>query len=148
MELFFIWLSIVVLFFLIELLGVSYFFFLSFSLGALATALLSLYTQNLAYNFLCFLSASAIFFVLLRVIFNPRRYYSKISPTNVDRLIGMQGIVVKTIAPGISGQVKIDGTVWSARVEMSTVIVEGKLIKVVKIQGCHVIVRPIDTNKE
>lgn len=63
--------------------------------------------------------------------------------TNIDRLPGMRGMVTKTIAPGISGQVKIEGQVWSARAINTDIIVEDTMIEVVRVQGCHVIVRPI-----
>ena len=142
MEQFFIWLSIVVLFFLIEMLGVSYFFFFSFSLGAFVTALLSLYTCTLEYQLLTFLGTSALFFVLLRLIFNPAKY-TKNTVTNVDRITGMRGIVTQTIAPALSGQVKVDGIIWSAHASNHEIIVEGTQVEVIRVQGAHVIVRPI-----
>ncbi len=140
MELFFIWLSVVVVFFLIEMLGVSYFFFFSFSLGAFITALLSLYTCNLFYQLLTFLSASALFFVLMRIVFSPARY-NKGLITNVDRIVGMRGIVIKSIAPGITGQVKVDGVIWSAHATTKEIIVEGVQVEIVRVQGAHVIVK-------
>lgn len=142
MELFFIWLSVVVVFFLIEMMGVSYFFFFSFSLGALVTAILSLYTCNLVPQLLTFLASSALFFVLLRVVFNPKKYTKNIA-TNVDRMVGMRGIVIKSIAPGITGQVKVDGVIWSAHAITSEIIVEGVQVEIVRVQGAHVIVKLI-----
>ncbi len=146
MELFFAWLSIVVVFFLIELLGVALFFFFSFALGALATAFISLYTQVIAYQLLCFLLTSPLFFLLLRVVFNPKRI-GKVTLTNVARLPGMRGIVIKSIAPGISGQVKIEGIIWSARGVMGEVLVEGMPVEVVSVKGSHVIVCSIETRE-
>jgi membrane protein implicated in regulation of membrane protease activity len=141
MELFFLWLSVAIIFFFIELMGVSFFFFLSFALGAFVTALFSLWSVCLAYQALVFLTSSAASFAVLRVFFNPRNYH--VHATNVDRLPGMRGVVTQTIAPGISGQVKIEGQVWSARAINTDIIVENTMVEVVRVQGCHVIVRPI-----
>lgn len=142
MELFFIWLSVVVVFFLIEMMGVSYFFFFSFSLGALCAALLSLYIPNIFFQALTFLGASALFFVLLRVVFHPAKYNKGLA-TNIDRIVGMRGIVIKSIAPGITGQVKVDGVIWSAHAITSEIIVEGVQVEIVRVQGAHVIVKLI-----
>ena len=141
MELFYLWLSVSIFFFFIELLGVSLFFFLSFALGAFITAILSLCPVCLTYQSLVFLSSSALCFFVLRVLFNPCRY--TVHATNIDRLPGMRGVVVKIIAPGVSGQVKVDGQVWSARAINTDVILEDTFVEVVHVQGCHVIVRPI-----
>ena len=34
--------------------------------------------------------------------------------TNIDRIIGMKGIVTKKITKKISGEVKVDGKFWTA----------------------------------
>jgi len=142
MELFFIWLSVVIIFFLIELLAVSFFFFFSFALGAFVAALLSLYTSSVVYQLMCFVSASVLSFVLLRILFNPQRINKK-TRTNVERLPGMRALVIKSIAPGLSGQVKIEGAIWSARVIGGEMAIEGEWVEVVAVQGSHVIVRHI-----
>lgn len=142
MEMFFLWLSVVIIFFLIELMAVSFFFFFSFSFGAFIAALLSLYTSSVVYQLLCFVGASFFSFLLLHMVFHPQRINKK-TRTNSERLPGMRALVIKSIAPGLSGQVKIEGAVWSARVTGSELAIEGEWVEVVAVQGSHVVVRRI-----
>lgn len=79
----------------------------------------------------------------MRFIFNPH-YYTKKSTTNVDLLPGRRGLVVKNIIPGMMGQAKIGGEIWAARTFNNEIIIEGAVIEVVKVQGCHVVVKPTD----
>jgi len=58
----------------------------------------------------------------------------KAEPTNADRLIGMTGVVIKTIDPDEGkGQVKVEGQIWSARADGT--IEEGAKVKVTGIAG-------------
>ena len=55
------------------------------------------------------------------------------SKTNLDRIIGMEGIVTETIKPNKVGEVKVDGKTWSAISDVE--IQEESIIKVNKING-------------
>ena len=53
--------------------------------------------------------------------------------TNLDRIIGMKGIVSENIDEMKTGEVKVDGKSWSA---ISSVPIEkGSIVKVLKIKG-------------
>ena len=53
--------------------------------------------------------------------------------TNLDRIIGMNGIVSENIDEMKTGEVKVDGKSWSA---ISSVPIEkGSIVKVLKIKG-------------
>ena len=137
--LFFVWLTISLFFLIIELAGVSFFFFLSFSLAALFAAVTSLFDISFAVQLLIFLSLSIVCIFFLRYRFNPTRIQSV--ATNVQALVGEKGAVIKTIAPGISGQVKMKGEIWPARSLSHELIIEGNEIQVVDIKGNHLIVK-------
>ena len=64
--------------------------------------------------------------------------------TNAGRLIDQTGIVVQEIRNlDAKGQVKIQGSVWSARSENGEVIpLEGK-VRIVRIEGVKLIVKPL-----
>ena len=64
--------------------------------------------------------------------------------TNAGRLIDQTGIVVQQIRNlDAKGQVKIQGSVWSARSENGEVIpLEGK-VRIVRIEGVKLIVKPL-----
>ena len=53
--------------------------------------------------------------------------------TNVDKLVGQEGIVIKAIAVNQAGQVKVDGEVWRAKAK--TDIAKGQTITVTKHNG-------------
>ena len=64
--------------------------------------------------------------------------------TNAGRLIDQTGIVVQEIRNlDAKGQVKIQGSVWSARSENGEVIpLEGK-VRIVRFEGVKLIVKPL-----
>lgn len=136
---FFFWLTICLAFFLIELTGISMFFFLSFSVGALASAFSAFFVYWIGWQILIFLGISGLALLLLRLAFNPKKFKNRV--TNVDKLPGMHGVVTKSIAHGIVGQVNIQGQIWSARADGTQVLPEGTVITVIRVQGCHVIVK-------
>ena len=63
-------------------------------------------------------------------------------PTNADRLIGQEGVVIKDIDPvDGKGQVKVMGQVWSAKAEGQ--IGEGSKIRVTGLEGVKLVVETI-----
>jgi len=140
---FLIWLIVSLLFFMIELAGVTLFFFLSFAVAALATALCSLYWLSLFAQLLVFLSISIVLFIMMRFIFNPERYKPK-GRTNVHVLPGKKGVIINDIVPGMSGQAKIGGEIWAVRSLGAEIIIKGALVEVTKGQGCHLVVKKVE----
>lgn len=64
--------------------------------------------------------------------------------TNAGRLIDQTGIVVQEIRNlDAMGQVKIQGSVWSARSENGEVIPQDKTVSVLRIEGVKLIVKPL-----
>ena len=53
--------------------------------------------------------------------------------TNIDAIIGRQGIVLQSITPGVNGLVKVGNEEWRARAEDS--IEKGEMIVVIAISG-------------
>lgn len=66
----------------------------------------------------------------------------KVKPvrTNIDRIIGMQGIITETISPYQSGEVKVDGKRWTAIAPEE--LKEGTIVKIKKIDGVKLEVTP------
>ena len=61
--------------------------------------------------------------------------------TNADRILGQEGVVVESIDNlSASGQVKIDGAVWTARSAGDEIIPSGTRIQVERIEGVKAIV--------
>lgn len=64
--------------------------------------------------------------------------------TNSGRLVGQTGVVIQEIRNlDAKGQVKIQGSVWSARSENGEVIPQDKKVSVLRIEGVKLIVKPL-----
>ena len=63
------------------------------------------------------------------------------TPTNADRIIGMDGMVTEEIdATASTGEVKADGKRWTARTEDGSVITAGTVVTILRIEGVKVFV--------
>ena len=66
---------------------------------------------------------------------------TKIQPTNLDRCIGEQALVIEDIDNSkTQGQVKVDGKIWMARSENGEYISKDSVVTVEKIEGAKLIV--------
>ena len=66
----------------------------------------------------------------------------KHQPTNADRVVGAEALVIKEIDPiNSAGQVKALGQIWSARDEDHGTIPEGEYVEVLRIEGVKLIVK-------
>lgn len=72
-----------------------------------------------------------------------KKIHAKIQPTNADRCIGQNGVVIEEINNLHStGQVKADGKVWTARSSDQSIIPPDTVVEVEKIDGVKLIVKP------
>ena len=122
MENFYIWLLLAVILGIIEI-STTNLVSIWFVISSLLAMVSSLFTDN----------------ILIGVLLIPisRKLYSKIkmnnSKTNIDRIIGMKGIVTEDIIKDNIGEVKVDGKKWSAYSD--TDISKGENIKVLSINS-------------
>ena len=85
----------------------------------------------------CSCSADSYGYRLDRLLDEKHRL--NVEPTNADRVLGKEGIVIKTIDPMEGkGQVKVIGQTWSAKSDR--VIEEGRKIRVTGMEGVKLIV--------
>ncbi len=136
-----VWLIALIVFLAIEAmtLGLATIWFAG---GALVAFIAALLGADLYIQIILFLAVSILLLVFTRPI-AVRYLNTKKTPTNVDRLIGMQVIVTSKInnLKG-KGEVEIGGNRWSARSETEDEIIDsGKTVEVVSIQGVKLIVR-------
>ena len=138
----FLWLALLVVFLLAEAATVSLvsLWFAAGSLAALLTALLGL---SLTVQTVVFLAVSCVLLALLRPVV--RKYIRpKITRTNVDSLVGAEGIVVEAIDNLRSqGQVKLGAMTWTARSTSGQSIEQGATVRVDRIEGVKVFVTPV-----
>ena len=68
----------------------------------------------------------------------------RISATNADRNVGETGVTLTEISNiDGKGEVKVKGIVWTARSDDGSVIPEGRLVRVERIEGVKLIVKPV-----
>lgn len=139
----FVWLGLVILFLIAEGATVSL-VSLWFAAGAVVAMFAALLGAGIWLQTGLFLVVSGALLLMLRPIV--RRYLvPKITPTNVDSLVGATGLVTEAIDNvTASGQVKLGAMEWTARSTTGENIPQGTLIRVDRIEGVKVYVTPVN----
>lgn len=139
----FVWLGLVILFLIAEGATVSL-VSLWFAAGAVVAMFAALLGAGVWLQTGLFLVVSGALLLMLRPIV--RRYLvPKITPTNVDSLVGSTGLVTEAIDNvTASGQVKLGAMEWTARSTTGEDIPQGTLIRVDRIEGVKVYVTPVN----
>lgn len=135
-----IWLGIIALCIFIELVTPSALISIWFVSGGIVAFLLSLYDVELFVQIIFFLLISISTIIVLRPIASRYVKVNKIA-TNADRYIDEEGVVLKTISKDEWGQVKVQGTIWSAISIDQNTIEKDERVKVVSIDGAKLIVK-------
>lgn len=84
-----------------------------FIASGLVSLVLSFFTDNFLIQFSVFVILGLVLLVTTRSWLT-KLIQPKKSKTNLDRVIGMKGIVTEDITPLNPGEVKVDGKKWSA----------------------------------
>lgn len=139
----FVWLGLVILFLIAEGATVSL-VSLWFAAGAVVAMFAALLGAGVWLQTGLFLVVSGALLLMLRPIV--RRYLvPKITPTNVDSLVGSTGLVTEAIDNvTASGQVKLGAMEWTARSTTGENIPQDTLIRVDRIEGVKVYVTPVN----
>jgi membrane protein implicated in regulation of membrane protease activity len=116
-----------------------------FVFGALISAIVAIFIpENLTVQIIVFVAVSLITLIATRPIVKKLTKVKK-SPTNSDRYIGKTGFVKIDINNELgTGQVTINGSVWSAKSQNNKPIKKGTKITVQDIKGVKLIVTPIE----
>ncbi len=110
------------------------------SLGGMAAAALG---GGLWVQIAVFLGLSAISLLLFKPL-SKKMFQNKVARTNADRVLGENALVTETVDNNLAtGQVRVDGQIWSARSAHDVVIPVGTEVRVLRIEGVKVIVETI-----
>ena len=115
-----------------------------FAVGALGALLSALAGGNAWVQILVFVALSGISLALVRPL--AKKFLTpSYSATNADRVVGREAVVTQTIdnLHG-QGQVNIAGQIWTARGEEDAPIPEGTTVRVLRIEGVKVFVKPLE----
>ena len=140
------WLIIAGLFFVGEIFTLVFLIFW-FGIGALFAMIVSFFTTNIIIQTTVFLITSTIFILATKPLVKKFVDVKKTN-TNVFSIIGKKALVIKDIDPiHSSGQIKLNGEVWSAETENDEIIKEGSEVEVLKINGVKAIVKLVESEK-
>ena len=140
------WLIIAGLFFVGEIFTLGFLIFW-FGIGALFAMIVSFFTTNIIIQTTVFLITSTIFILATKPLVKKFVNVKKTN-TNVFSIIGKKALVIKDIDPiHSSGQIKLNGEVWSAETENDEIIKEGSEVEVLKINGVKAIVKLVESEK-
>ncbi len=135
-----IWLGLLVAFLIAEAACSLHLVSIWFGVGSLAALIAAALGADLWLQVTLFVVVSggllAALWPLAKKVMKPR-----ITSTNVDAIIGSQGVVLKTIDNEEAvGQVKLGAMEWTARSAQGDVIPEGTHVRVDRIEGVKVFV--------
>ncbi len=138
-----IWLIVSGICFIAEIMTVGFLIFW-LSIGALFAMIVSFFTDNIIIQTAVFVISSTI------LIFATKPFVKKFAKgkpnfkSNVYSIIGDTGIVTKNIdSINATGQVKVNGELWSAVGKDDIDIEKGVEVKIIEIKGVKAVVTPI-----
>ena len=142
-----IWLVLLIIFLIAEAATVTI-TSLWFAAGALVALIAGALGAKFWVQMVLFLVVSAVMLIALRPIIK-KHFTPKLTPTNVDAIIGSRGYVTADIDNmAASGTVKLGAMEWTARSADGKPIAAGTLIKVERIEGVKAIVAPAEIPAE
>jgi membrane protein implicated in regulation of membrane protease activity len=138
------WLILLSIFLLIEALTINL-TTIWFAIGCLAALILALAGLSLAWQVTTMIVVSTILLLLFILIIRPHMNFGRFShptPTNADRLIGQEALVIEPIDPiQGTGQIRALGQTWSAGSINQQPIAAGTRVEIVEIRGVKAIVQ-------
>ena len=109
-----------------------------FVISGIVSLILSFFIDSFIIQFSVFVILGVILLITTKPLL---KRFLKVNneKTNLDRVVGMKGIVTSKIEPLTVGEVKVDGKRWSAVSE--SVIEEDEVVEILKIDGVKLIVK-------
>ncbi|HOJ89141.1 MAG TPA: NfeD family protein [Pseudothermotoga sp.] len=146
MEPFVVWLIFGVIFVIGEIFTPTFFLFW-FGIGAFVASAVSVAFGTLI-QVITFIVVSGLLVILTRPL---TKKLTKEQPRkiHVDEIIGKIGSVVETVNNEQGkGLVKIDGDIWRAYSKDDSIIQEGEKVKILRVEGAHVVVEKSQGGEE
>ena len=114
-----------------------------FALSGLVSLVLAVCKVSLLVQFLVFVAVSAILVIATRPLIKKFNNNENI-PTNVDKLIGMTGVVTKKIVGDEKGEVKVNYQRWTAINKNDEIFEVGEKVIISYIDGNKLIVEKVN----
>lgn len=110
-----------------------------FSMGALITSIVSIFTSNMLIQILVFIISSTIMLFFTKTFSDKLRIKESGKKFNAETVIGKVGLVEQEVSELNVGVVKVDGTTWTA-ISIGDTIEVGREVVVKEIEGVKVVV--------
>ncbi len=111
-----------------------------FCVGALVALVASMFGANVLIQSALFVILSLVSMALIRPLAK-KHLIPNTEATNADRIIGAEAVVKEPIDNlAATGQVQVDGKIWTARTESEETIPVGEIVQVLRIEGVKAIV--------
>lgn len=142
------WLIAAGIFFIIEMATIGFLVFW-LGIGSLLAMVTSFITDNILIQFIVFVVTSTILLIFTRPLVNKFIKVPKEVKTNAYSIIGKKAIVISKInnIEG-TGQIKIDGEVWSAKSSIDEDIPENTEVEILEIDGVKAVVKKVESNSK
>lgn len=113
-----------------------------FVISGLLALIVSIFTDVFLIQFAIFVIVGIILMITTRASVSK---YLKVNPvrTNLDRVIGMKGIVTEDIKKDKYGEVRVDGKRWTAYSKDDKVIKKDEFVEILNIDGNKLAVKKI-----
>jgi len=117
--------------------------FMWFAVGAVGGLIVAALGGEIWLQVVVFLVLSTVTLVLVRPV-AAKLLTPGISPTNADRILGQIALVTQNVDNiAETGQVKIFGQTWTARSEAGETIPAQTRVRILRIEGVKVFVKPV-----
>ena len=137
------WLVVVVLLAIIEASTVNL-VSIWFVISGLVALIVSLFTEAFYIQFGVFVLLGIILLVITKPAMN-KMLKEKETKLNLERIIGMEGIVREKIEKNKIGEVKVDGKLWSAVSDVKIPV--NSVVKAISMEGVKLVVEKVKTEK-
>ncbi len=137
------WLVVVVLLAIIEASTVNL-VSIWFVISGLVALIVSLFTEAFYIQFGVFVLLGIILLVITKPAMN-KMVKEKETKLNLERILGMEGIVTEEIEKNKIGEVKVDGKLWSAVSDVKIPV--NSVVKAISMEGVKLVVEKVKTEK-
>ena len=139
-----VWLVVVILLVVIEAMTVNL-VTIWFIISGIITMFLSFFLNDLISQLAIFVLLGILLMILTKPVIEEMKK-NKEEKLNLERIIGMEGVVIKEIKKNVIGEVKVDGKTWSAIADKK-ITVDSDII-VEEIRGVKLVVSKVKKSKK
>lgn len=136
----FMWLAVIILLIIVEAMTVNL-TTIWFVISGLISLLLSFFIDSFIIEFFVFVILGLVLLITTRPILKKMLKQNK-ELTNLDKVVGMTGIVTEEIRRNNNGEVKVDGKKWTAYADKKIEV--DSMVKVLSINGVKIKVEKVE----